>query len=347
MNARLHRLTLPVAALAALLVSTAAFARGKTDVIYMVNGDRLTGEITELEYGQLTLKTDSLGTVEIDWLDVARIESGHTFSVESNAGLIYNGTISPGTESGHFVIATSTGATELVVGDVARIGQLEAGFIERLNGSVSLGFNETKSSDVSTLSFAFDTEYRSERIIAGLNGSFTANSTPDLGTFKQYEIEFGNQFLRPGDKFWLALASYESNEQQGIDGRLLAGAGRGKYLIRRQDSELATYAGVAFTQEWAASSADDQQSVEGLLGVQWKIFRFKDPETSLTSQLLLLPSITQSGRYRVRAGISLRHELVNDLYLGLNFNGNYDNEPPTAGSESVDYTVSTSLGYKF
>ena len=75
--------------------------------------------------------------------------------------------------------------------------------------------------------------------------------------------------------------------------------------------------------------------------------RFKDPETSLTSQLLLLPSITQSGRYRAKTNISLRHEIVNDFYLDLTFNGNYDNEPPTAGADSFDYTVSTSLGYKF
>jgi hypothetical protein len=38
---------------------------------------------------------------------------------------------------------------------------------------------------------------------------------------------------------------------------------------------------------------------------------------------------------------------VNDLYLDLTFNGNYDNEPPTVGAEPVDYTVSTSLGYRF
>jgi putative salt-induced outer membrane protein YdiY len=347
MIAILCRVVLIVTASAALLLPPEAIAREKTDIVFLVNGDRLTGEILELEYGQLSVKTDSLGTVQIEWLDVARIETLHVFSVESNTGDRYSGAISPGIEGGHIVVVGTASAVDLAVSEVARIGQLEAGFIERLNGSVSLGFDQTKSSDVSTLTFVFDSEYRSDKNIASLNGNFTSNDTADQGTFNQYGVTFGNQFLRPGDQFWLALASYESNEQQGIDGRLLMGAARGKYLIRRQDSELATYAGVGFTQEWAASSADDQQSVEGLLGVQWKIFRFRDPETSLTSQLLLLPGLTETGRYRARANISLRHEIVNDLYLDLTFNGNYDNEPPTEGSEPFDYTVSTSLGYKF
>jgi hypothetical protein len=347
MTSTKSRLVRFVVAMAALIVSTAAAARDKTDVIFLVNGDRLTGEIIELKYGQLTVKTDSLGTVEIEWLDVARIVTQHNFSVEANDGNRYNGSIVPGMESGHFIVVAATGTADLAVGDVARIGQLEPGFIERLDGSVSLGFDQTKSSDISTLTFAFDTEYRSDKIIASLNGGFTSNDTADQGTFNQYQLNFGNQFLRPGDKFWLALASYESNEQQGIDGRLLLGAARGKYWIRRQEAEFSTYAGVALAQEWVATSADDQQSVEGLLGLQWKIFRFKDPETSLTSRLLLLPGLTETGRYRAMTSISLRHEIVNDLYVDLTFKGNYDNEPPTAGADSVDYTVSTSLGYKF
>jgi Protein of unknown function, DUF481 len=347
MNARLHGLTLPVAALAALLVSTAAFARGKSDVIHLVNGDRITGEIVELAYGELKVKTDSLGTVEIEWPDVVRIDSPHTFSVETQANVRYFGHIGAAPEPGRILVTTNSGHVVLGIGDIARVGQIEAGFIDRLNGSISLGFDQTKSSDTSRLTFGFDTEYRSERFNTSLAGSYTSNTTPSDGTFNQYQVESTTQFLRPGDRFWLALASFESNEQQGIDGRLLAGGATGKYLIRNQDSELATFAGLAFTQEWATLAADDQQSAEGVLGLQWKVFRFKDPETTLTSKLLVLPSLTQTGRYRATADISLSYEIINDLDFVLSLNSNYDSDPPTAGSDTLDYSLSTSLAYKF
>jgi Protein of unknown function, DUF481 len=128
---------------------------------------------------------------------------------------------------------------------------------------------------------------------------------------------------------------------------LLLSGGVGRYWRRKADSEFATFAGLAVTQEWAVGYADDQQSVEGVLGLQWKIFRFKDPETTLTSRLQVLPSLTESGRYRGTAYVSLRHEIVNDLFIDLSFNGAYDSDPPNVTADSTDYSVTTSLGYKF
>ena len=348
MNATLHRLTLFVAALATLLVSTAAVAREKTDAIFLINGDRITGEILELQYGQLSVKTDSVGTVSIDWLDITRIESGHNFFVESNAGNRYSGSIAAAPESGHILVTGQSAAVNLPVEDVAILSQLEAGFIERLDGSISLGFNQTKSTGVSSLSFGFDTEYRSDKNIASLAGSLNSTDTDESGTLVQYTVSLANQFLRPGDHYWLAIASYESNEQQGIDGRLGVGAARGRYWVRKSDAEFSTFAGAVLTQEWATGgSNDNQQSVEGLLGLQWKVFRFHDPKTSLTSRLLFLPGLTETGRYRSTATVSLDHELVKDFYIDLSFNGSYDSDPPDVTADSVDYTVGTSLTYKF
>jgi putative salt-induced outer membrane protein YdiY len=338
---------LPILAAAAMLLSAPAFAREKLDVIVFVNGDRITGEIIELQHGQLTVKTHSLGTVKIDWLDVARIESPYNFFVESNAGSRYSGGIVAAPEAGHILITGKSEAVNLSVTDVAILTQLDSDFIERLSGSISLGFNQTKSSGVRSLSFGFDTEYQSEKILADLEGNFNSTHTTDSGTLDQYSLNFANQFLRPGDHFWLGLASYESNEQQGIDGRLLVGAARGKYWIRKADAELATFAGVGLAQEWATGAVNDQQSVEGLLGLQWKVFRFNDPKTSITARLLILPSLTESGRYRSNTSISLDHEIVKDFYVDLSFNGSYDSDPPDATADTVDYSISTSLTYKY
>lgn len=347
MNARSPRLAALFAVVAALLLSTDASARAKSDVIHLINGDRITGEIIELAYGELQVKTDSLGTVEIEWPDVVRIDSPHTFSVETNANARYFGHVGAAPEPGRVLVTTGTAQVILAVGDVARVGQIETGFIDRLNGSISLGFDQTKSSETSTLTFGFNVEYRSEKFNSSLDGNYNSNKTPTDGTFSQYQLWSATQFLRPGDRFWLALGSFESNKQQGIDGRLLLGGASGKYLIRNEDTELATFAGIALTQEWATLAADDQQSAEGVLGLQWKVFRFKDPETTLTSQLVVLPGLTETGRYRATGDVSLSYEIINNLDFILSLNSNYDSDPPTAGSDKVDYSLSTSLAYKF
>jgi putative salt-induced outer membrane protein YdiY len=338
---------LPILAAVALLLSAPAGARPKADVIILANGDRITGEIIELKYGQLTVKTDSLGTVYIEWLDVARIESPYTFFIESNANNRYSGGIAAVPATGHLVIADKSGIVDLPVTEVAMLSQLEAGFFERLSGSVSFGFSQTKSSGVSSLTFDSDTEYRSDKVISELNADFNSTNTNDQNTLNQYSLGLSSLFLRPGDKFWLALTSFESNEQQGIDGRLTLGAARGRYWVRKPDAEFSTFVGIAGSQEWATGSSGNVQSAEGLLGLQWKVFRFKDPETTLTTRLIVLPSLTDSGRYRSTADISLRHEIVNDLYFELSFDGAYDNRPPDIIADTIDYSITTSLGYKF
>ncbi len=54
-----------------LLTAVPCFAGPKTDIIELLNGDRITCEIQKLERGKLTVKTDGLGTISIEWNDVA------------------------------------------------------------------------------------------------------------------------------------------------------------------------------------------------------------------------------------------------------------------------------------
>ena len=61
-------------ALAIVISSSAAvWGQGRTDVVTLLNGDRITGEIVELNRGRLELKTDDAGTIEIEWDNIARI----------------------------------------------------------------------------------------------------------------------------------------------------------------------------------------------------------------------------------------------------------------------------------
>ena len=43
------------------------YDRDKTDLVVLRNGDRISGDIVSLEYGILTLKTDNMSTLNIEW----------------------------------------------------------------------------------------------------------------------------------------------------------------------------------------------------------------------------------------------------------------------------------------
>src|SRR5271169_4509947 len=84
-----------------LLVASPLFAREKSDVLVMRNGDRLTCEIKSLSSDTLSVTLDyAAGTVSINWGKVDHIESKQLFLVKTEDGLVYSGSLSTPSTSG-------------------------------------------------------------------------------------------------------------------------------------------------------------------------------------------------------------------------------------------------------
>jgi len=78
-----------------LFVATPLYARNKTDVLVMNNGDRLTCEIKGLDSSTLYVSIDYVnGTVDVDWSKVRHVESKQLFIVKTEDGSVYTGTLS-------------------------------------------------------------------------------------------------------------------------------------------------------------------------------------------------------------------------------------------------------------
>src|SRR5215467_13234060 len=76
----------------ALLISVPLYAREKTDVMVMTNGDRLTCEVKGLDAGVLFVSFDYIdGTTSVNWTKVARLESSQLFVVKTEGGAVYTG----------------------------------------------------------------------------------------------------------------------------------------------------------------------------------------------------------------------------------------------------------------
>src|SRR6516165_10820751 len=77
-----------------LIFSVPLFARDKTDVLVMKNGDHMTCEVKGLEGGVLFVSFDYIdGTTSVDWSKVERLESKQLFVVRTQGGEVYKGTL--------------------------------------------------------------------------------------------------------------------------------------------------------------------------------------------------------------------------------------------------------------
>jgi hypothetical protein len=326
--------------------------RDNTDVITLKNGDRVTGEIEQLEYGLLRLSTDDMGTINIEWAAIASIESKYVFDVQIVGGLRHSGLIGTSEDGSELVIRDEGSGRSVAVADVVRIEELETGFWQRLSGSMSLGLNYTKSTGIRTGNINISSAYQGDEIKATLDISAAETSSRDTEKSERENITSTVQFQRERPSFVMLLNTLERNDELGIDARLTTGAGIARYFAQDEDSEIMLFAGGVANNEWTAASDgsleqdDSRQSLEGAFGATWRIFRFGDPDVSLSSSAFLYPSLTESGRRRGNLDVSLRREIVSDLVFDISFYESYDSDPPSGG-ETTDYGFVTSIGYKF
>ena len=124
-----------------------ARAADRTDVLVLNNGDRITGEILNLNRGRVELKTDNAGTVEVEWDKVVSIESKREFTVTTTDGRRTVGRLGRGTAR-TLMLGTGTGEIAMAMDEITGIEPLGRSFWTKLEGSVGAGFNYTRSSGV-------------------------------------------------------------------------------------------------------------------------------------------------------------------------------------------------------
>ena len=332
-------------AAATFLQAAPLWARDKVDRVTLLNGDHLMGEIKKVERGVLIYKTDSLDKVYIEWEDVARLTSPFTYQVETSDGTRYFGTLAEPSSEGHLKIDwAETVVGELALADVVRIDPINSTFWSRVDGSFSVGYSFTKSSDVTQLSYAADATYRQREFEASLNGSaITTEQETGRTTRQDYSAGYRRYF---GHRWFSAyVLNAQTNDELGLDLRTLAGAGIGRALIQQNKATLSLLGGLAYTVE-RQTEGMERTDTEFVGSLSSDIFRFNTPKLDLDTTLTAFRSF-DTGRLRGEFDLTLRWEIIKDFSWSLTLYDSYTSEPPTAEDERNDYGIVTSFGYSF
>jgi len=326
----------------------ATLAAPKTDVVVLMNGDRITGEIKGLEYNRLKVSTDYMGTVYLEWDEIARLQTDQYLSLELTDGSRSYGQLAPSEQDARLMVRTDATDTPeaLDMAVVVRAQPIEGGdFIDRLNGYVSAGLDLSESGDNTSLDFAGGLSSRTR--IREWNVDASSNVTDDgEERTERYQLVGVMRRLLRGHNYYEGQLGFTRNTELDLNLRSLVGGGVGRYFVRSNRAEWLGGVGLAYNHE-NFQGEDPIDSMELLLGTQFSIFRYDFPETDIGGSLVVLPSLTKSGRYRSEADLHAKYEFVDDLYFELRMYGSYDSDPPGEDLSSSDYGFVTSLGYKF
>jgi len=318
-----------------------------TDRIYLKNGDRVTGNIKELDRGKLRIKTQTMDTVFVNWVDVESIESSSYLRIAKTDGTFQSGRVQKSDADNSVVVQTVGGTVELPNLEIASMKpiRVDESFWHRLEGDVSAGIDYKKASDILLVNVASNLRLREEKY--EIDFGFNWNETSRTETSDSSRADLIGDYTRfLGDRwFWKASAGFERNQELGIDLRSLVIGSAGKYFIQTSTMRFEVNAGLAASRE---DRIDDtfQESFEAVIRSSFDLFQLNIPITRLTANVNVFPGITESGRIRVNTDITMRNELWRDFFWELQFYSTYDNQPvETAVRE--DFGIITSLGASF
>lgn len=339
----------PSAVLALLISVSIIPVAAQAATVTLNNGDRLSGELLQLNDDTLTFRSGLIGEIKIPWEHVETLVSDDGVRIQLQDGTAVRGKITV-KEDGEVRIYPDAAqpqesAQALQRRDLAALNPPIVDTGIRYSGRLDLGgtLNRGNSSDEQV-------NIMGELIARTLSNRYTlgleVNEGRSLG-----ETTISNQrlqgqydsFLNQRD-FLFLRARAERDELADLDLRASLGAGYGRQFIDGELTKLSGQVGVNYVRENYTLSPD--QSFPSLsLGLRFDrefferrlvYFQYMDMDVSLRD--------ASDNLLRTRLG--LRVPVTRGIKLSTQLNHDYANQP-AAGKKKADTALIFSVGYGF
>ncbi len=307
----------------------------------------MQGELKRLDRGELYFKTPGTDTISIEWNHVDGVSSSKNLEIELDNGTILHGVVEPNETIGHVSIRHDGGTDLVAMSSVVRLTEIEDEFRERFDGTASAGVNLTKANNYENYSLGLDLTYTTKKYVSNLDLSSRINRSDDTAKSEQSSLQIRSSRKWKKRRYTGGLLGFERNEELGIDLRSSVGISAGKSLKHTNSKIFHVDGGLLATREEIAGSSDSNNSREAFVGARYEWFRYDDPQLDLATQLVVIPSLTESGRVRGNFNLTFRWEMVDDLYWRVSYQQDYDSDPPGDASAKSDYTLFSGLAYDF
>ena len=317
------------------------------DSIYLYNGQILIGKVLAAALGIIIIDDVDFRNTEVKMYKIQKLVTQQRFRIETDDKHVYFGTIKSSPQPGYVTIIPD-GLDSITINIIAIsvILQVDKGLFKGLDGKISAGFSYTKSSDIGQVNLNATIYNSARRFEYRLTAS--ENASLDSGKFSRDREELG---LRVGynlNETWSAITgfSYQRNLELSIARRYQQIFGAGNKLIVSNHVQLIAISGITLNQEKSTEGESSGLLFEIPLVARFDYFKFKNPNMQISATPAGYFGVTQKGRIRFEGNINFAWQLVTDFNFNFSPYFNFDNQPPSAGSD-FDYGIVISLSYRF
>jgi Protein of unknown function, DUF481 len=322
-----------------------------SDIIEFMDGERIVGKVKKIQRGELTLDPDKLeDLVTIKLRNIKSITARRKlYLIESITNRKYYGILEPGRGPGWVKVIQATDTTELFIEDLDNIENLDKNFLKRLDGSASLGFSYSRSSNIGRINESHNMTYSTRNwlfltsgdLMYTMDNEFKGIEKADLAV--QAYIEFWRK--------WFAVSSvqFQRSTELGLSARLQLAEGAGPILIKNRRNDLRVATGISIQREFSTDSiqTDRTVSTEIPLFVNYYLYKLGTPELTLQATNSVFFSLSQGGRWRTDQNITLYWKIITHLNLNVQFYFDFDSQPPNTTAQKTDFGTVFSIGYSW
>ena len=318
----------------------------KTDTIVHINGNILTGDFKKMNYGVVTWKMDGMGTINLEEPKISTIISDKIFEIKMKSGRIYFGSFESSTKAREVNLILVNENILVKIENIVEVYPIRNSFTRRLSGNFNLGANYSKGSNVATLAFSGNLDYRKRNSDFSLK--WDTNDTYQGDTLSSSKSDIALSWQRTLNQSWYADVSIgvSQNLQLGTELRWSLNLSGIKDLTYNEWNRLYAAAGVNLSREIPIGDGPIKEDIAGLFQIKWKVYKLWSPKIWVDSDIMYLPYVTDSGRYRFVFNLNPKVSIFSDNFkIGFNFYYNYDSKPQFEDASNDDYGLNLQFTY--
>jgi len=314
------------------------------DEVILKNGDRLSGDIVEMEKEVLKLKTSYAHDVQVEWKEVQSLTSSQSFRIKTVDDTTVQGVISS-PAPGQLVVSSPEGGTSapIQLDSVATIEKIESVERVRYSGVLNVGGSSAKgNSDSIAMNASALFSLRADQHRFGVQGKYNYAE-------QSQKITVRNSLARPTYDYFFTKHVYgaffallEQDTLQDLRLRRTLGVGPGYQFIDTRTTQLSAEVGLASVHtDWKTRA--DEDTAAARWAINWT--------TPVISERLIFfhrqegyRDLNPEKAVRIRADQGFRVPVYKHLSLNLEYDFLY-NSNPAPGRKTTDQLYIFGLSY--
>jgi len=322
-------------------------------VIYLKNGDRITGEIKKIWDGDVIIEPSYADEFSVDQVDIAYMEADpeRQFDVEKKDGTKLVGALAGADEDGNQLLIVNGQQVAIPMAELAELEEPEKAFDWEAHADLNSTFNSGNTNN-NSITFSVDFLWKKNK---------HRNYFDLLWQDEDQDIDGERTKVKDRERFrysynysvrdpWFigGAASWERDPFKGLDYRYNVLPAAGYSFWDDAGRTLSLQAGVGYQAEQVFDDVGQTAEGDGTIASLIFNFRYKFARPDLDLYLKNQTTGAFYGRENVvtQFNTGARYEITDLLYLNLEFILDYETQP-VEGVENEDISLLFGFGLEF